>query len=70
MSDKQKEREFIHALASPIAGVEMILESILDDVKAAGEDPAGYEERLTDIMTGIEKIKTILHNRRQEVLSE
>lgn len=70
MSDNKKEREFIHALASPLAGIEMILESVLEDVQDAGDDSAGYGERVRDALQGIEKLKNILNSRREEVLSE
>lgn len=65
---KDKEREFIHAMASPLAGIEMILESVVEDVKDSGEDPMGLNERLKDVMLGIEKMKTLLRERREEVL--
>lgn len=68
--DKSKERQFIHALASPLAGVEMILESIIEDVAAEANDPQGYGERLSEVMVGIEKLKTLLKERREEVLSD
>jgi hypothetical protein len=68
--ENEKEREFIHALASPLAGVEMILESIVDDLKAEASDPMGFGERLTDVMAGIERMKTLLKDRRKEVLSD
>lgn len=70
MSDAKKEREFIHAIASPLAGIEMIVASVLDDIADAGEDPAGYGERLKDAMSGLEKMKDMLNSRRQEVLSD
>ncbi len=70
MSDSKKEREFIHALASPIAGVEMIVESMIDDLDQLGDDSAGFGERLKVVMSGIEKVKMILNSRREEVLSE
>lgn len=66
---KDKEREFIHAMASPLAGIEMILESVVEDVKDSGEDPMGLQERLKDVMMGIEKMKILLKERREEVLS-
>ena len=65
---KDKEREFIHAMASPLAGIEMILESVVEDVKDSGEDPMGYGERLKDVMAGIEKMKILLKARREEVV--
>ena len=69
MSDSKKEREFIHAIASPLAGIEMIVDSVLEDVTASGEDPMGYGERLQEVMTGLEKMKNLLKERREEVLS-
>jgi hypothetical protein len=68
MSENKKELEFIHALASPLAGVEMILESVIEDVAALAVDPDGYGERLKDVMAGIEKMKVLLKERREEVL--
>lgn len=69
MTENEKERVFIHAIASPLAGIEMILESVIEDVASAGEDTEGYGERLKDVMSGIEKMKILLKERRQEVLS-
>lgn len=68
MKENEKERVFIHAMASPLAGIEMILESVIEDMVSAG-DSNGYEERLKDVISGIEKMKTLLKERREEVLS-
>lgn len=65
-----KDRAFIHALASPLAGIEMILESIAEDLATQSEDPMGVGERLNEVMNGIEKMKTLLKNRREEVLND
>lgn len=69
MSDMKREREFIHAMASPLAGVEMILESVMDDIKDKQEDPDGYGERVQEALNGLEKLKGLLKERREEVLS-
>ena len=70
MKDQSREREFIHAMASPLAGIEMILESVLEDITDKGDDPEGYGERVKDALTGLEKMKILLKERRQEVLSD
>jgi signal transduction histidine kinase len=67
---KDKERQFVHALASPLAGIEMILESVIEDLASDPADAMGYKERLNDIMAGIEKMKVLLKERREEVLSD
>jgi hypothetical protein len=68
--ENEKEREFIHALASPLAGVEMILELFVFYLKAVASEKIGFGERLTDVMAGIERMKTLLKDRRKEVLSD
>ncbi|WPU64735.1 hypothetical protein [Peredibacter starrii] len=70
MADQKREREFIHALASPLAGIEMILESVMDDIQDKGEDPEGYGERVREALNGLEKLKILLKERREEVLSD
>lgn len=69
MSDDKKEREFIHAIASPLAGIEMILDSVLEDLNDTPPDPMGYGERIREVMIGVEKMKVLLKERREEVLS-
>ncbi len=69
MSDMKREREFIHAMASPLAGIEMILDSVIEDINDEGVDPNGYGERVKEAMTGIEKLKELLKERREEVLN-
>lgn len=70
MKDQSREREFIHAMASPLAGIEMILESVLEDITDKGDDSDGYGERVRDALSGLEKMKILLKERRQEILND
>lgn len=70
MKDQSREREFIHAMASPLAGIEMILESVLEDITDKGDDSDGYSERVRDALSGLEKMKILLKERRQEILND
>lgn len=47
----------------------MILDSVIEDINDEGIDPKGYGERVKEAMTGIEKLKELLKERREEVLS-
>ena len=61
----KKEREFLHDLASPIATAKLLLEAAIEDCEAAG-DEAG-EARLKKVMAAVEKISTLLTDRRDEM---
>lgn len=67
MSDK-RDREFIHAMASPLAGIEMILESVIEDLEGAS-DELMIGERVKDSLKGIERLRTLLAERREEIIN-
>lgn len=67
MSEK-RDREFIHAMASPLAGIEMILESVVEDLEGK-EDELFIGERVKDSLKGIEKLRTLLAERREEIIN-
>lgn len=51
--------KLLHDLASPIGGVEMLLDSLLEDLPE-GADPQAIRERVAEAMKGVERIKEIL----------
>lgn len=64
---KKDENEFIHALASPIGGVELLLEMTMEDLMSGDVDIHLLKEKIFEAMAGVERVKVILTKRRSEL---
>jgi signal transduction histidine kinase len=62
---KTAEKKYLHDIMSPLAGMEMMVESLLEDIPAEG-DEKGVRERLDAIAQGILKMRAITVARRTE----
>jgi len=64
----RKEREFLHAIASPLATAQLLLCSALEDlVQQASSDPQKTED-LTDAGDALEEAIKMLKERREELV--
>ena len=62
---KNSERKYLHDIMSPLAGMEMMVESLLEDLPA-DSDEKGIRERLAAIALGIVKMRDITVARRSQ----
>ena len=63
-----KERKFLHDLASPLAGVSLIAETLLADIPEP--DANMVRERVEEVLAGMERMKQLLNARREEISHE
>lgn len=63
-----REEKFLHDISSPLGGIEILLETLLDDVP--DKDTTGMRERVLEALRGLRKIRDLLETRRDEVDSE
>ncbi len=64
-----EERAFIHALANPLAGMELYTETIIDDLKEIKDLPEDLLTRVEAIKKSMEQMRTILQDRRQTLIA-
>lgn len=62
---KNSEQEFLHDLASPLAGIELILETVINDISPL--EDSSVQERLQEVLRGVDRIRHLLDDRRQKV---
>jgi hypothetical protein len=64
--EKDYERNFLHDLSSPLAGVQLVLETLVADVPKG--DPTGMLRRIEIALRGVEKMKRLMEVRREDLL--
>ena len=65
---KMKDENFLHDLASPLAGVELLIETLFADIPL--DDATNMRERLQEALRGIDRIRHLLEEKRSGELDE
>ena len=69
-SENRCERDFLHAMASPLAIALLHLEALLEQFDVSPEVEKGHLERLAKVQQALDKMKLLLKDRRELIASD